>query len=364
MYQKLKSDNDQISVHLCDYPQPDEVVLSREFYETYIPKNKKIISSTNSTNILDKWIIGRVEVFNYGVNKFMQDYDLTKATRLFGGGQSEGGLGVPQGTIKWEDYSLGAFIDDLSNWYIRRSRKRFQKPENEQKMMEAMQTLNYVLLKTVKLIAPFIPFIAEDLYQKLKSDNDQISVHLCDYPQPDEIALSEEFYEIYSDMIFARDFVAQALAKRSEIGVKVRQPLLSVSINPRGGDKVFANNQDEIFDIIKEEVNVKNILINAEDNVEIIFDTNITDELKEEGYLREIVRYVQQARKELRLSPEDTIDVHYCTSGKLNVFIEKNKEYLLKEVLANNLILEAESKEGDKVISLENDTIIFNIKVV
>jgi len=344
------------------------VVLSLEncfkFYETYIPKDKKIIPSSNSNNVLDKWIIGRVEVLNYGVNRFMQEYDLTKATRLFGGGQSEGGLEQPQGDVKWEDYSLGAFIDDLSNWYIRRSRRRFQKPESEAEGAEAMQTLHYVLLKLVKLIAPFTPFIAEDLYQKLKSEDDLISVHLCDYPEPDVKVLSHDFYDIYSDMLFARNFVAQALAKRSEIGVKVRQPLASVSISARNGNQVFKTNQQDIFDIIKDEVNVKEVLISNKQDEGVVFDTNITDDLKEEGYLRETIRHIQQARKEMHLSPEDTINVYYGASENLIPFIEKNKDYLAKEVLAKEFILSNDTSENKQINLGEDSTIIFNIKVV
>jgi len=344
------------------------VVLSLEncfkFYETYIPKDKKIIPSSDSNNVLDKWIIGRVEVLNYGINRFMQEYDLTKAARLFGGGQSEGGLEQPQGDIKWEDYSLGAFIDDLSNWYIRRSRRRFQKPESEEEGLEAMQTLNYVLLKLVKLIAPFTPFIAEDLYQKLKSKDDLISVHLCDYPEPDVKVLSHEFYDIYSDMLFARNFVAQALAKRSEIGIKVRQPLASVSISARNGNQVFKTNQQDIFHIIKEEVNVKEVLISSKQDAGVVFDINITDELKEEGYLRETIRHIQQARKEMHLSPEDTINVYYRASEKLIPFIEKNKEYLAKEVLAKEFILSTDALENKQINLGEDSTIIFDVKVV
>ncbi|MCK9578411.1 isoleucine--tRNA ligase [bacterium] len=333
------------------------------FYETYIPKDKDISPSTSSTNILDKWIIARIETLNYGINKFMADYDLTKATRLFGGGQSEGGLDAPNGDIRWEDYSIGAFIDDFSNWYIRRSRRRFQKPESEQEIIEAMQTLRYVLLKLVKLIAPFTPFIAEDLYQKLKTTNDPISVHLCDYPEPDTLVLQSEFYIIYSDMIYARDFVARALAKRSEIGIKVRQPLLSVNINPRKDGRVFGSDQEAIFDIIKEEVNVKKILISEEDAKEIIFDTTLTEELKNEGNIRDIIRHIQQLRKEMHLSPQDTINVYYNTEEKLKTLIEDNKNYLVKEVLANEFIYETKLEES-KSINLESNTINFNIKVV
>ncbi|MFA5080154.1 MAG: isoleucine--tRNA ligase [Candidatus Paceibacterota bacterium] len=344
------------------------VILSLEncfkFYETYIPKDKKIVPSSDSNNVLDKWIIGRIEALNFGVNKFMQEYDLTRATRLFGGGQVEGGLEAAEVEIKWENYSMGAFIDDLSNWYIRRSRKRFQKPENEEERNEAMKTLHYVLLKMAKLIAPFTPFIAEDLYQKLKSEGDPISVHLCDYPVPDEKVLNADYYNIYQDMSFAREFVALALAKRSEIGIKVRQPLASVSAPSRfEGGICFKNNQKELFDIIKEEVNVKEILVKNEANNSIIFDTELTEELKEEGYLREIIRHIQQARKEMHLIPEDTINVYYA-SKLLSPFIEKNKEYLAKEVLAKEFIPEDNIIDAKQINLEENKTVIFNIKVV
>ncbi|MCK9393177.1 isoleucine--tRNA ligase, partial [bacterium] len=345
------------------------VILSLEncfkFYETYIPKDKKIIPSSASTNILDKWIIGKVEALNFGVDKFMQEYDLTRAARLFGGGQTEGGLEAPKASVNWENYAMGAFIDDLSNWYIRRSRKRFQKPESEKERDEAMQTLHYVLLKLTKLIAPFTPFIAEDLYQKLKLKDDPISVHLCDFPLPDEKVLSFDFYNIYQDMFFVREFVALALSKRSEIGIKVRQPLASVSVSSRFEEGIcFKNNQKDLFEIIKEEVNVRNVLVKkGTNNDSIIFDTVITEDLKEEGYLREIIRHIQQARKEMHLKPENTIDIYY-TSKLLSSFIEKNKEYLAKEVLARGFILSDDIIDAKQISLGENSTIIFNIKVV
>ncbi|MDD4409913.1 MAG: class I tRNA ligase family protein, partial [Candidatus Pacebacteria bacterium] len=334
------------------------------FYETYAPDS--LDADIVSDNVLDKWIISRLEVLNSGVNSFMEDYDLTKATRLFGGGQLEGGNSYKaDGTIDWNDYSMGAFVDDLSNWYIRRSRRRFQKPESEKELQEAASTLRFVLLKLVKLIAPFTPFIAEDLYQKLKSTDEPISVHLCDYPEPDEIVLNRGVYDIYWSMNYVRSSITVLLGERTKVGIKVRQPLANAYIpDVIDGYKLTALEYGEqLMELIKDEVNIKNVII-RKDNNSAELDTEITDDLKEEGMLRELVRYIQQERKEQRLKSEDKIMIYYKAIGQMNDFIDRNKVSLLRETLALDILSDADLSEGKEVRMGESDTIIFVIKVV
>ncbi|BFT94310.1 MAG: isoleucine--tRNA ligase [Minisyncoccus archaeiphilus] len=343
------------------------VVLAVEncfnFYETYTPK-EPISTITPSSNVLDKWILGRLEVLNEGIDRFMAGYDLTKATRLIGGGQMEGGNNYnTDDHISWNDYAVGAFIDDLSNWYIRRSRRRFQKPESQEDLEYASQTLETVLCKLTKIMAPFTPFISEGLYQKLRKDSDPISVHLCDYPSPNQSVLDRDSYDIYWSMNYVRSSINLILAERTKAGIKVRQPLASAYI-PKvvDGYKLTASvYYDQLISLIKEETNIKEILI-QDDIQQVSIDTELTDELREEGSLREIIRHIQQERKEKGMSPEDKISIVYNVDSGLDSLIQKYQTYLLEETLA--LSISSDEVNQGREIKIGTDTVIFTIKVV
>jgi isoleucyl-tRNA synthetase len=285
------------------------------FYETY----KKDYEEVESTNILDKWIISRTEKLNEEVIKLMDNYELTKSSRLF--------------------YD---FLDDLSNWYIRRSRKRFQKPEE---IKEASSTLKYVLLKLSKLIAPFAPFISEEVFLKL--DNSKESVHLCDYPQTKKELIDND---LEKEMQEARDVVNLVLKERSEKGIKVRQPLRAL--------KIKKEIKEDIVNLIKEEINVKEIVIDKSIN-DIELDLEITPELKEEGLVREIVRHIQQMRKDKGFVPKDRIVVLYQNSDFFDKILINNKESILKDVLANDF-KKQDSFEGKEVL-IDGNKIILEI---
>jgi len=285
------------------------------FYETY----KKDYEEVESTNILDKWIISRTEKLNEEVVKLMDNYELTKSSRLF--------------------YD---FLDDLSNWYIRRSRKRFQKPEE---IKEASSTLKYVLLKLSKLIAPFAPFISEEVFLKL--DNSKESVHLCDYPQTKKELIDND---LEKEMQEARDVVNLVLKERSEKSIKVRQPLRAL--------KIKKEIKEDIANLIKEEINVKEIVIDKSIN-DIELDLEITPELKEEGLVREIVRHIQQMRKDKGFVPKDRIVVLYQNSDFFDKILINNKESILKDVLANDF-KKQDSFEGKEVL-IDGNKIILEI---
>jgi len=296
------------------------------FFETYKGDNIKDVLQTD--NLLDKWIISKTEGLNRDVNKWMEKYELTKASRLF------------------NDY-----IDDLSNWYIRRSRRRFQKPETEKEKEESTQTLYYVLFKLSKLMAPFTPFITEEIYLKMKK-NGKESVHLCDYPEVNLELINEE---LEKEMQEARDIVNLALAERQKVGIKVRQALSSLKVKDLKIDK------EEIIDLIKDEVNVKEVISDKNINEAVELDINITPELREEGEVREIIRQIQQMRKEMKLVPEDTIDVLYQKSEIFDKIISKNKDTILREVLAKDFVL---SNEALKEVELGDGKILLGIKKI
>ncbi len=283
------------------------------FFNTYKGEFKEI----ESDNILDKWILSKTERLNENIVKFMDEYELTKASRLF--------------------YD---FMDDLSNWYIRRSRKRFRDDKG------AQSTLYYILLKLSKLIAPFIPFVAEDMFLEL--DKSKESVHLCDYPEPNKKHFNDN---LEKEMAEVRNIVNLALAERSKQGIKVRQPLLSI--------KTKKQINQELMDLIKEEINVKEIVFDKSIENETELNTEITPELKEEGTAREIIRQIQQMRKEQGFVPRDNIIVLYQKSGFFDMILSKNKDKILKEVLAVDFKQE-DALEG-KEIRIDDETIVLKI---
>ncbi len=289
------------------------------FYETY----KKESFSDGTGSLLDKWIISKTEKLNRDVIKWMDRYELTKASRLF------------------NDY-----IDDLSNWYIRRSRRRFQKPESEKEKEEATYTLHYAISKLIKLMAPFTPFITEEIFLKMNGGD---SVHLCDYPEPNLDLIDDQLEQ---EMENVRSIVNLGLAERSKQGIKVRQPLLSLSVKELKIDK-------DLIDLIKEEVNVKEVKEDKKISEDIKLDTTITPGLKEEGNIREIIRQIQQMRKDNGFIPEDRINIYYASNEFFDTILERNKEHILREVLADKLIL---SNDQLKEIKIDNNKIYLNIK--
>jgi len=291
------------------------------FYETY----KKESFGDGTDSLLDKWIISKTEKLNRDVIKWMDRYELTKASRLF------------------NDY-----IDDLSNWYIRRSRRRFQKPESEKEKEEATYTLHYAIFKLIKLMAPFTPFITEEIFLKMNSGE---SVHLCDYPEPNLDLIDDQLEQ---EMENVRNIVNLGLAERSKQGIKVRQPLLSLSVKELKIDK-------ELIDLIKEEINVKEVKEDKKISEDIKLDTTITPELKEEGNVREIIRQIQQMRKDNGFIPEDRINIYYASNEFFDIILERNKEHILREVLADKFIL---SNDQLKEIKIDNNKIYLNIKKI
>ncbi len=293
-----------------------KIILSFEncftFYNTY----KKDVTEVVSNNVLDKWILSRFATFNKEIVKYMDEYELTKAVRLF-----------------------TDFIEDFSNWYIRRSRRRFQKPESDLEFNEAATTLKFILRESTKIMAPFIPFTSEKLYQELKTEGDLESVHLCDFPKVKEEMLNVTLEE---EMANAREIVNLALNERTEKGIKVRQPLKSATIKKQINE--------ELIDIIKDEINVKEIFVDDKIEAEVSLDFELTEELKEEGVVRELIRNIQQMRKDLRYSKNDRILVK-CEGGSLS---EKAKDMILEEVLADGYIQDddLESKKELKVYEI------------
>ena len=241
------------------------------FYEMYA--TGEIVSQSGSDNVLDKWIISRLSEVREEVTTSLDEYKIDKASRPF-----------------------MDFIDDLSTWYLRRSRDRFKGEDLEDKN-KALETTKFVLLELSKLIAPLTPFIADDTYLRVGGQKE--SVHLENWPN--KIPHDKK---VLSDMETVRQTVTEALDKRTEAGIKVRQPLNSLTIK--------SNLEEELLNVLKDEVNVKEIKIG--EKLEI--DTNITNELREEGDARELIRAIQSMRKKANLNQGDKISLKVSENAK------------------------------------------------
>jgi isoleucyl-tRNA synthetase len=278
---------------------------------------------SSASNLLDRWILSELNTLIVSVHDGMENYELHQAARAF-----------PK------------FIDDMSNWYVRRSRKRFWKSENDVDKNEAYATLHHVLVTLSKMLAPFAPFISDEIYKNLTGKE---SVHLADLPTGDRHHVDEFLND---QMRRVREIVNVGLQLRSQAKIKVRQPLESVTIK-----EIL---EKELIEIIEEELNVKKVLVNADQEADVVLDTEITHELLQEGLAREIVRHIQEMRKEAGYDVDNRIKVVY--NCKSEVF-EKFNSLIARETLSDNLV-EGEMNDSDlkKEINLNGKTILVYIK--
>jgi isoleucyl-tRNA synthetase len=270
-------------------------------------------------NLLDIWIISKLHQLSGQVDEHMEAYDIPNALK-----------------------PVLTFIDDASNWYVRRSRKRFWKSEDDNDKSDAYRTLHYVLVRLSIVLAPFTPFLAEELYTKLTGHK---SVHLLDWPQTGHI--NELVIEA---MDFTKQVVNEGLSLRAKEGIKVRQPLNKVSVS--GAKDIFGTG-DLYHTIISEELNVKNIDWSTKGARSVKLDTKITPVLKREGLAREIIRYVQNARKEAGLHVDDRIILSLNTDDRtLKTAIDEHKTSISRETLATKLVT-TEQKLFSKEIDID-----------
>jgi isoleucyl-tRNA synthetase len=262
-----------------------------------------------SKNVLDEWILSRLNKTVEEVTSNMDEYNLVKASR-----------------------PIGELITDLSTWYVRRSRDRF-KGEDEADKQSALQTLKYTLLTLSKIIAPSMPFMAEKIYKDV--DGEKESVHLEDWPKTGKIQ-----DDVISNMELTRDIIEKALAKRAELQIKVKQPLSRVTIPEESRLSV------EYINLIKDELNVKNVdyHIKMESGKfkfaggEVVFDTTITPELRQEGILRELVRFINGLRKNASFTIEDSINIYWeSESNLIKDSLSKFEKELKKDTLADDI---------------------------
>lgn len=285
-------------------------------------------------NPLDQWIISRVHQLIHEIEENMEGYDVASATK-----------------------PILPFLDDASNWYVRRSRRRFWKSEDDNDKNDAYKTLHYVLVRLSQAIAPFVPFMAEELYRKLTGGE---SVHLTDWP---EVGHANEL--VLQRMARTREIIEQGLGLRMykddhEAQIKVRQPLSKVTYS---GERL-----GEFYEsIIAEEVNVKIVAHeNAADaalGATVILDKNITPELRREGLAREIVRHVQSARKNAGLNVDDRIKLSLISDDEtLQEAIAEYAKTIAAETLASEI--NSESYEFTSEVTVENAPLTLSLEKV
>ncbi len=278
------------------------------------------IELSQLNNPLDRWIVSRVHQLTAHIEKFMDEYNIPDALSEV----------IP-------------FIDDASNWYVRRSRRRFWKSEDDTDKVRAYQTLHYVLVRLSMVMAPFTPFLAEELYQKLTGGG---SVHLLDWPTDNAVDQA-----VLQDMARTRELIAGGLALRMDRNddygqIKIRQPLSYASYIGERLDGYYEQ-------IMQDELNVKRInwiedlsnyrpagVVTGMDNSTtwLELDKQLTPELCSEGLSREVIRAVQKARKDAGLNVDDRIRLAITTDDdSVAEAVKTWAEAIKSEVLATEL---------------------------
>ena len=288
--------------------------------------SKQAIAVSKLENPLDIWLVSRVYELRNEITKGMEAYNIPSALA-----------------------NVLLFIDDLSNWFVRRSRRRFWKSEDDTDKNAAYSTLYFVLVYLAKILAPFTPFLAEELYQKMTGaefdSSVTESVHLLDWPKAGEIN-----QEVLEKMARTREIITEGLALRmnkseTEEQIKVRQPLAEYIYEGEALDEYYEQ-------IIADEVNVKSVKVGEKSYL----DKHLTKELLKEGFIRELIRFVQAARKKAGFEVDDRIKLSIDTE------ISKNWQDILKaEVLAVELGRD-NNYQYDEVVKVNGKNITISLE--
>ena len=287
------------------------------FYELYRDKNLEKDIAPKSSNILDQWILVRLNELIKLSTENLDNYKLLEPVR-----------------------AVRDFVGDLSTWYLRRSRDRIKNGDEN-----AKQTLYFVLKTLAKVLAPFAPFAAEDIYLKLKISGEFESIHLVGWPKADKIDS-----KILENMQIARDVCTAGNAERQKFDIPIRQPLRILFSKVSVGE--------EYQKIIKEELNVKEVEIDADLKNIVELDRDITDELKQEGNYRELVRALQDMRKKMGLTPSDVVTITFETNEEGKKLVQKFEADMKKTVLISKI--EFENNGGQEI---KIDEMVFKVKI-
>ena len=302
------------------------------FYLTYADLNKENEEiNSQDLSLLDKWLLSYLKMTEEKITLYLDNFKVNEASRL-----------------------IDDLIDNLSRWYIRRSRRVFQKKENLQQWQVSSKVLLKAIKETTLILAPFCPFSSEIIFQKIRSKNDQVSVHLMDWPS---FSKEEIDFQLIEKMEQVKNLASLALASRQEKQIKLRQPLKTLILKDTA-----LSSEEELLSILKDEVNVKEIKFDNNLNEELTFDFSLSEDLIEEGILREVIRKIQAFRGENNLLPADKIVLGIIADKDLEEILKKNEEIIKKEALIQELIWGEKISPLVKEINLEKGKIIFSLK--
>ncbi len=292
-------------------------------------------SAPQSAHVLDRWILSRLSELKSDIERNLDLYQIDKAVR-----------------------PISLFVDDISTWYLRRSRDRFKGDDGQDRQF-AIDTTRFALLTVSKLLAPFVPFMAEHMYQNLKKDISEASsalaitmpesVHLCDWPM-----LPQADSALVDSMESLRKLVESGLALRSKAGIKARQPLASFTYD--ADELVLA---DELVEIMADELNVKKVSAGTE----ISLDTSLTKELKDEGLVRDVIRSVQEGRKIAGLNPGDPIILSLGSDSETREILKSHAQMIRKPVLAEDMLFVELDADSNHVLETDSAKISISINV-
>jgi len=298
-----------------------------KYFATYRGEVAGVIDGVENVageeNILDQWITARTEELVDTVTRALDTYDTVHATR-----------------------AIQEYIDDLSTWYLRRSRKR--------KDAAFFKTMQASLLTTSRVLAPFMPFLAEAIYLELASADGAGSVHLEEWPKTEFSLGGKERKELMENMAEIRRVASLGLAARAEAKIKVRQPLAELTV--RGAEAAIRD--ERLLAILKSEVNVKEIVFTPELTNEVELDVVITPALREEGLVREVARMFQELRQKAGLEPKDRIVAMMELPEKIMQVIDKNEKSFLLDIGATAVEFgRSEKFAAEEVTKLEGQDV-------
>lgn len=298
------------------------------FFSTYAEVDNwqpaKMLTEPQSDNILDQWLLARLNQTITESTKQADAYQIAKATR-----------------------PIRELIDDLSNWYVRRSRRRFWKSEDDGDKQAAYATLHYAMARIAQLLAPWSPFVSDKLWRELTVGMDvPASVHLTDWPEAGKVDR-----ELLETMAAARDTITVGLSQRADAGIKVRQPLAGAAVHE--SLKLFE-------DVIREELNVKAVDFHAQQEPRL--NTQITPELKAEGIMRDVIRHIQNLRKRAGLQVDDRIELVIKASGEVEAALKDHQRTITQETLAEVVSFSGDHFEDVQHTKIDGKELIISLK--
>ncbi|MBI3954565.1 isoleucine--tRNA ligase [Candidatus Collierbacteria bacterium] len=259
-------------------------------------------NSIVSANILDRWILVRLNQTVAGLDKYLSQYQLPKAVAL-----------------------IRPFINDLSTWYIRRSRDRVSvSAEDKKDKQAAFATMHQVFVTFLKSLSPFTPFISEYLYRHLTGE---LSVHLADWPEVKAVTTTD--LSLLEKMELVRRITEQGHGQRKKHQLAVKQPLKSAEVS---GDTLNLASDQALVQLIKDELNIESVVFKKGKELAVSLDTKLTDQLIQKGKAREIVRSIQEARKAANCRLDQLVDV------VLPAWPKEYEDQIKREALVKNII--------------------------